>query len=76
MTLNRVYLTTHPKLKNSPLLVGSEKSGFVEIEFELGGTLKRPSDNFLVKIGADRAVIAPPESTEGDLWEELLKPGK
>lgn len=75
VTMNRVYLTSHPKLKNSPLLAESS-DGYVRFRFRVGGTLRKPTDTFLEVIGLDSAVL-PGEAKEGnaeDLWDRLLDP--
>jgi hypothetical protein len=75
VTMNRVYLTSHPKLKHSPLLAESS-DGYVRFRFRVGGSLRKPTDTFLEAIGLDSAVL-PGEAKEGnaeDLWDRLLDP--
>jgi hypothetical protein len=75
MTLNRVFLTENPKLKNSPLLAGTLQSGYVKLRFKVGGTLTNPTDNFLEMIGAT-GFVAPETPGKEDLWDDFLNPRK
>lgn len=76
LALNRFFLSSHPKLKTSPLLAGTEDSGYVEVEFPLGGTVDDPRDGFLRAIGLDSGSIAPRPANNGSqkIWDQLLEP--
>lgn len=77
MSLNRFFLSSHPKLKDSPLLAGSEDSGYVTVEFPVGGTLRDPKDGFLRAIAPDSGVVPtrPRQKESKKIWDQLLQPG-
>lgn len=74
VAMNRVYFTGHPKLRNSPLLANSG-DGYVRFEFRVGGTMNRPTDNFLEAIGLNNAAgpLGPGPKVKKDIWDDLLK---
>lgn len=76
LAINRVYLATSELLSNSSLLTGSKDSGFVKLNFRLGGTIAEPDDTFRSEIGMESALPGftnEPRGEDEDLWDELLK---
>lgn len=72
--VNRFFLTSQERFKNSPLLLGTEASGFVKVEFDVKGTLDEPDDGFLGEIGVDSTTVRPPETgKDGGVWERLQR---
>ena len=75
--LNRAIVVGNPRLINSPIMRGSENTGYVKVPFKFGGTLAQPDDTFLSEIGQEAALPAfgnkPGDDTE-DLWDELGTP--
>lgn len=76
LALNRIFFTNHPKLRNSPLLAGTESTGYVKLSFPVSGTVNNPQDGFVKAIGMTTGVITPRPATKDkiDLWNELQKP--
>jgi hypothetical protein len=76
MALNRFFFSSHPKLKDSPLLAGTEDTGFVVLEFPVGGTVRDPRDGFLGAVDPDSRIMVQPRNIEQErkeIWDELLQ---
>ncbi|MFT6861789.1 MAG: hypothetical protein ACJAVK_000342 [Akkermansiaceae bacterium] len=73
--INRFYLTSQPRFKKSPLIVQSEASGFVKVNFKVKGTIAEPDDTFLEAIGVDSGSVRPAGDGSGeiDVWDSLQK---
>lgn len=73
MQLNRSFVAAQPRLANSPLLRGNEKTGFVRVNFKVGGTLTQPTDTFLSELGLEAGLpgIQNENQDEEDLWEDF-----
>ena len=75
--INRFYLSSQDRFKNSPHLVGSDTTGLVNFSFDVGGTIDEPTDTFLQAIGVDSTTLPsdnPTGGTEDKTWENLLRP--
>ena len=59
--INRFFLSSQPRFKNSPLIVGAEATGFVKVNFKVKGTIEEPDDTFLEAIGIDSGSVRPAE---------------
>lgn len=75
--INRFYLSSQDRFKNSPHLVGSDTTGLVNFSFDVGGTFDQPTDTFLQVIGVDSTTLPSDNSTgakEDKIWENFLRP--
>ncbi len=75
--INRFYLSSQDRFKNSPHLVGSDTTGLVSFSFDIGGTVDQPTDTFLQVIGVDSTSLPstnPADGTGGDIWKKLSNP--
>lgn len=74
--INRGLINSEPRLKSYPGLNKVEKA-HSRVDFELGGTVDNPEDNFRIVSGLEAALpgVDQPKSTETeDLWDEITKP--
>ncbi|MFT7173364.1 MAG: hypothetical protein ACI9NQ_001584, partial [Paracoccaceae bacterium] len=53
MALNRAFVASQPRFAKSPLLPGTEKTGFINLSIKVGGTLAQPTDTFLSEFGLE-----------------------
>ena len=77
ISINRFYLASQERFKNSPHLDDSDTTGLVTFSFDVGGTVDRPTDTFLQVIGVDSRTLKdaePAEETKDQIWEKLLNP--
>ena len=77
LSINRVFFASNELLVNSPLLRGTESTGYVKVDFRLGGTLAKPSDTFASELGIGRRLPGlnkPQSGAFEDLWDELGTP--
>lgn len=77
LSINRVFFVGSELLANSPLLKGTENTGYVRVVFKLGGTVAKPSDTFGSEIGIGGIIPEMNKQQNGgfeDLWDELGSP--
>jgi hypothetical protein len=73
MALNRAFVASQPRFAKSPLLPGTEKTGFINLSIKVGGTLAQPTDTFLSEFGLETGLPGSQnENQDGvELWEEF-----
>jgi len=78
MSLNRVFVSSQPRLRSNPKLQGDGNSGYVEVKFRLNGTIKRPDDTFRREVGMEAALPGaggtPSGDKDDDLWNDITTP--
>lgn len=78
MSLNRVFVTSQPRLRDNPKLRGDENSGYVNVKFRLKGTITKPDDTFRSEVGMEAALPGAGNSRtdekDDDLWNDITAP--
>ena len=76
LSINRAFFAGEPRLMNHPALIDSERTGFVEVKFKLGGTIEEPDDSFREVFGMQSSLpgkLNQKGAGENDLWDLLQK---
>ncbi|MDA7881096.1 hypothetical protein N9A94_02200 [Akkermansiaceae bacterium] len=79
LSINNGLITSHPKVQNLPAFAGKGKNAFHKIQFELGGTLEEPNDNFSSVTGLIQSDVTTDDSklpTLDEQWKKLLEEGE